>query len=63
MFAGDTKVLKTINSPDDQYTLQDNLDYRVPNISWSIQYSMVKISPRQKQGDALRENSRAGVCL
>ena len=32
MFAGDTKVFKTINSPDDQYTIQDNLDYRVPNI-------------------------------
>ena len=28
MFAGDTKVFKTINSPDDQHTLQDGLDYQ-----------------------------------
>ena len=27
MFADDTKVFKTINSQDDQHTLQDDLDY------------------------------------
>ena len=27
MLAGDTKVFKTIISPDDQHTLQDDLDY------------------------------------
>ena len=33
MFAVDTKVFKTINSPDDQHTLQNDLDYLT---SWSI---------------------------
>ena len=27
MFADDTKVFKTINSPNDQHTLQNDLDY------------------------------------
>ena len=34
MFADDTKVCKMINSPDDQHTLQNNLDYLTP---WSSQ--------------------------
>ena len=34
MFADNTKVFKTINSPDDQHTLQNDLDYLV---SWSSQ--------------------------
>ena len=32
MFADDTKVFKTINSPNDQHTLQNDLDYLT---SWS----------------------------
>ena len=35
MFADDTKVFKTITSPDDQHTLQDDLDYLT---SWSSQW-------------------------
>ena len=35
MFADDTKVFKTINSPDDQRTLQNDLDYLT---SWSSQW-------------------------
>ena len=35
MFADNTKVFKTINSPDDQHTLQNDLDYLV---SWSSQW-------------------------
>ena len=35
MFADATKVFKTINSPDDQHTLQDDLDYLT---SWSSQW-------------------------
>ena len=33
IFADDTKVFKTINHPDDQHTLQNDLDYLT---SWSI---------------------------
>ena len=35
MFADDTKFLKTINSPNDQYTLQNDSDYLT---SWSSQW-------------------------
>ena len=35
MFADDTKVFKTINSPNDQHTLQNNLDYLT---SWSCKW-------------------------
>ena len=35
IFADDTKVFKTINSPNDQYTLQNNLNYLT---SWSSKW-------------------------
>ena len=41
MFADDTKVFKMINSPNDQHTLQNNLDYLT---SWSIKW-LLKFHP------------------
>ena len=41
MFADDTNVFKKINSPDDQHTLQDDLDYL---ISWSRQW-LLRLHP------------------
>ena len=35
MFADDTKVFKTITSPHDQHTLQNDLDYLTP---WSSKW-------------------------
>ena len=42
MFADNTKVFKTINSPHDQHTLQDDLNYLTP---WSSQW--LKMSPNK----------------
>ena len=60
MFTDDTKVYNLINSPDDQQTLPDDLDYLT---YWSSQWLLRFHTDKQVQVDALRENSTAGVCL
>ena len=56
MFADDIKVFKTITSPNDQHTLQNDLDYLT---SWSSKW-LLRFHPNKCN---CRENNTAGVCI
>ena len=59
MFADDTKVFKTITTPNDQHTLQNDLDYLT---SWSSKW-LLRFHPDKCNLNARRENNTARVCI